>query len=118
MLIRWHLAMDNQPRVCARGALHGEDGAAPRPSTRCRQPSRLARALFSRSRLQLVKGILESAKYVGKTLLIQPPDAKLAAGCAADEPQARPWAPCCLCHRSQPGARPGNAAARGSSSTR
>lgn len=46
--------------------------------------------------MQLVKGGLESTVYVGKTLLIWPPDAKLAAGCVAGEPYPRPWALCCL----------------------
>lgn len=35
--------------------------------------------------MQLVKDTLESTVYVGKTLLIWPPDAKLAEGRAADE---------------------------------
>lgn len=46
--------------------------------------------------MQPVKGILESTVYVGKTFLIWPPDAKLAAGRAADEPYPRPWALRCL----------------------
>jgi len=45
---------------------------------------------------RLVKGILESTVYIGKTLLLRPADAKLAADRAADEPYPRRWALRCL----------------------
>lgn len=48
--------------------------------------------------MQLVKGVLETTVYVGKTLLIWPPDAKLAAGRAADELYPKPWALRCVVH--------------------
>lgn len=72
--------------------------AAQWPSTLLGQGSRPAGAflLLLQWTMQPVKGILESMVYVGKTFLIRPPDAKPAAGRAADEPYPRPWALRCL----------------------
>lgn len=99
-LIQWHPAIDHHPCPVSKrrrmphfgggDAVQGCGAVARYTPRTSKRPSQCV--LLLDWTMQLVKGILESTVHVGKTLLIWPPVAELAAGHAADELYPRPWA--------------------------